>query len=82
MKQINRKPSESIALRVLYHTVAGRTVLKVHVSPVVSKIAGAVLDSKASAALIPWFRRKNGISTEGVIVPKGGFPSFIAFFCR
>ena len=82
MKQINRKPSESLALRFLYHTVAGRTVLKVLVCPFVSKIAGAVLDSKASAALIPWFRKKNGISMEGVIVPKGGFPSFNAFFCR
>ncbi|MBR4733515.1 MAG: phosphatidylserine decarboxylase [Lachnospiraceae bacterium] len=82
MKQINRKPSESIALRFLYHTVAGRTILKILVCPFVSKIAGAVLDSKASAALIPWFRKKNGISMEGVIVPKGGFPSFNAFFCR
>lgn len=82
MKQINRKSSESLALRFLYHTIAGRTVLKVLVCPFVSKIAGAALDSKASAALIPWFRKKNGISMEGVIVPKGGFPSFNAFFCR
>jgi len=82
MKQTNHKPSESLALWFLYHTALGRMVLKVLVCPFVSKIAGAALDSKASAALIPWFRKKNGISMEGVIVPKGGFPSFNAFFCR
>ena len=73
---------ENAAIRFLYHTIAGRSLLRLLVSPGVSKACGAVLDSRASVALIPLFQRKNGISMEGVEIPKGGFPSFNAFFSR
>ena len=74
--------SRDYGLRFLYHTVPGRVVLKALTSPAVSKAAGAFLDTKASALLIPGFQRRNGISLEGIQVPEGGFSSFNAFFSR
>lgn len=73
---------ESKALRFLYKTKPGRVVLKVLISPPVSKIAGAFLDSKLSKPLIPKFIKSCNIKTEGVIEPENGFQCFNEFFCR
>ena len=73
---------ESCALRFLYKTKPGRVVLKLLISPPVSKIAGAFLDSKLSKSLIPKFIKSYKIKTEGVIEPENGFQSFNEFFCR
>ena len=77
-----KKNNDGMALQFLYHTVIGRMLLKILISPCISKLAGKFMDGRASAIFIPFFRRKHGISMKGVIVPKGGFPSFNAFFCR
>ncbi len=73
---------ESNVLRFLYRTVPGRVLLKVLTFPAVSRAAGRILDSRVSVCLIPYFIRKNHISTGCVIVPAGGFRSFNQFFCR
>lgn len=73
---------ESLSLRFLYRTAAGRACLKVLVSPCISKIAGAYLDSRLSTWLIPLFQKKNNISLKGIAVPKKGFASFNDFFIR
>lgn len=73
---------ESLSLRFLYKTAAGRACLKVLVSPCISKIAGAYLDSRLSTWLIPVFRKNNNISMEGIVVPKKGFACFNDFFTR
>ena len=48
-------------LKFLYHTAAGRSILKVLTNPGVSRICGRFLDSKLSCILIPYFIRKNKI---------------------
>lgn len=73
---------ESLSLRFLYGTAAGRACLKVLVSPCISKIAGAYLDSRLSTWLIPVFRKNNNISMEGIVIPKRGFACFNDFFTR
>lgn len=74
--------SESYMLKFLYHTTPGRACLKIMVSPCISKIAGAYLDSRLSKWLIPSFQKKNKISLDGIAVPKKGFASFNDFFTR
>ena len=74
--------NESLSLRFLYRTAAGRACLKVLVSPCISKIAGAYLDSRLSTWLIPIFQKKNHISMKGIRVPERGFASFNDFFTR
>jgi phosphatidylserine decarboxylase len=43
---------------------------------------GALADSRASAALVPWAARRLGIDLAEADVPAGGFPCFNAFFAR
>ena len=67
-------------LHFLYHTAAGRMLLRPLCGRLVSKACGALLDSPASCVLIPVFARRNGIDvsqfeTENV-------QSFNDFFCR
>ena len=76
------KQKESPILRFCYHTVPGRILLRVLLSPSISRLCGFFMDSRASIIFIPFFRRANAISMKGVEIPKGGFPSFNAFFCR
>lgn len=73
---------ESPALRFLYGTVPGRAVLKLLVQPGVSKAAGYFLSSGASKWIVPLFVRKHNIDLSDVDLPRGGFPSFNAFFAR
>ena len=73
---------ESPILRFCYHTVPGRVLLRVLISPRISRLCGLFMDCRASAVFIPFFRRANAITMKGVEIPKGGFPSFNAFFCR
>ena len=67
-------------LRGLYGSRAGRLLLKVLVSPAVSKIGGVFLDTRLSALFIGPFVRKNGIDLEQY----GGQPyhSYNDFFTR
>jgi phosphatidylserine decarboxylase len=46
------------------------------------RAVGALADSRASAALVPWAARRFGIDLAEAEVPAGGFPSFNAFFAR
>lgn len=73
---------ESLSVRFLYHTLPGRLCLKVLVHPKISKWCGKVLDARISKLFIPYFIKKNKIDMTDVLVPKGGFSSFNAFFCR
>lgn len=76
------KQKESPILRFCYHTIPGRILLRVLISPSISKLCGLFMDCRASAVFIPFFRRANAITMKGVEIPKGGFSSFNAFFCR
>lgn len=73
---------ESASVRFLYGTAPGRVMLRLLVQPGVSKAAGRFLSSRASAWIVPYYIRKHGIDMTGVEVPRGGFPSFNAFFTR
>ncbi len=73
---------ESLSLRFLYHTVPGRCVLRVLISPGISKVAGSFLNSRFSKNFIPGFMKKNHITLEGIDVPEGGFACFNDFFYR
>lgn len=73
---------DSILLRFLYGTVPGRMALRLLVQPEVSKAAGRFLSSRASWWLAPYYIHKYGIDMSGIEIPKGGFPSFNAFFTR
>lgn len=68
------------SLEFLYHTVPGRCVLKVLISPAVSKIAGLYLDCPLSAFMIDRFIRKNGIDIKQY--KKKRYKSFNDFFSR
>ncbi len=80
--KMEKTNAESVWIRFFYGTLPGRLLLKPLVSPWISRLAGRFLDTRISRILIPFFRRKCGISMRDVIVPDGGFPSFNAFFCR
>ena len=71
---------EGAALRFLYGTRAGRTVLKLAASRPVSYLAGSFMDSPLSRPLIGPFIRKNGIAMEDYLpLP---YACFNDFFCR
>lgn len=43
---------------------------------------GAFADTRASAALVPWFARRYGVNLAEAAVPPGGFATFNDFFAR
>ena len=73
---------DSLFLRFLYGTVAGRAALKLLVQPAVSKLGGRILFSRASGWAVPCYIKKYHIDMKNVEVPEGGFSSFNAFFTR
>jgi phosphatidylserine decarboxylase len=73
---------ESLLLRFLYRTVPGRAVLKLLVTPRVSRLGGRFLNSGLSRPLIPYYIEKHRIDMRGIEIPEGGFCSFNAFFTR
>lgn len=75
---IDQKDSSS--LRFLYNTAPGRCVLKALVNPVLSKMVGAVLDTKASKCLIKGFIKSNAINMADYAQEE--YDSFNAFFTR
>ena len=77
-KRIYRK--ENKALFYLYHTIAGRLVLRVVASRTVSRICGAFFDSALSKPMIPLFIRKHDIDMADYMQTK--FSCFNAFFTR
>lgn len=58
---MEQKNENSGILKFLYHTVPGRTVLKLITSPTISKIGGAYMDSAVSKIHIKGFIKRNGI---------------------
>jgi phosphatidylserine decarboxylase len=73
---------EELLLRFLYRTVPGRAVLKLLVTPRVSRVGGRFLNSGLSRPLIPYYIAKHRIDMRGIEIPEGGFCSFNAFFTR
>ncbi len=67
-------------LRVLYHTIPGRLLLKPLTAPAFSRLAGFFLDRGISKALIPGFISRNHIRMEQY--EKTTYHSFNDFFCR
>ncbi len=67
-------------LKFLYHTIPGRVVLKVLVSPTISKIGGAYMDSKVSKIHIRNFIKKNAIDMSQYIPCE--YSCFNEFFTR
>lgn len=87
MKQVDRsgKVVESTGnqdrmLGLLYGNAFGRAVLRVLISPVVSKAAGCFLSSRLSVGLIHPFVRKNGIDLTQFEPAR--FRSYNEFFSR
>lgn len=74
---------ESIGLRFLYRTVAGRLLLRLLTARWVSRAAGAVLDAPLSRPLIGRFLKKNGIDRADYLPePPAKYRSFNDCFCR
>lgn len=67
-------------LKFLYNTVPGRVVLKALVSPTISKIGGAYMDSKMSKMHIKNFIKKNAIDMSQY--EKAEYSCFNEFFTR
>ena len=67
---------------LLYRTVPGRCLLKVLVSPGVSRLGGKVLSSDISRRIVPWYISKYGIKMSDIEIPADGFSSFNEFFTR
>lgn len=74
------KKKGSAVLLFLYKTSAGRELLRVLISPVVSKAAGRVMDSRLSALAIEPFVKANGIDLSQC--KKERFVSYNDFFTR
>ena len=74
--------SESLAIDFLYKTCVGRFFLKGLVNPKVSEFAAKFLSSRASAALVPFFIKRNKIDINDFVIPEGGYKSFNDFFTR
>ena len=74
--------SESLAIDFLYKTCVGRFFLKGLVNPKVSKFAAKLLSSRASAAFVPFFVKRNKIDINEYVIPEGGYKSFNDFFTR
>ena len=79
-KLIDQPNGQDRMLKALYGSVPGRAVLKLLVSPVVSKAAGAFLSSRLSVPLIKPFVRKNGIDLAQF--EPGPYPNYNEFFSR
>ncbi len=79
-KLIDQPNGQDRMLKALYGSVPGRAVLKLLVSPVVSKAAGAFLSSRLSVPLIKPFVRKNGIDLAQFA--PGPYPNYNEFFSR
>ena len=79
MRRIAKKRDVAM-LSFLYRTSLGRALLKPLTCRFVSKLAGAYMESRASARLIPSFIKKNGIDLEDYVVED--WRSFNEFFCR
>ncbi len=74
------KQQDSLSLRLLYHTVPGRFVLRGLIRPGVSAVAGKVLDSRLSARFVPGFIRRHHIDMTAY--GEQQYASFNAFFTR
>ncbi len=71
---------ETLPIRFLYQTVAGRSILKILVQPWVSRKAGIFLNSKFSRWLVPLFVKKYGLNMAEY--EKRNYKSFNDFFIR
>ena len=67
-------------LDLLYHTNPGRLLLRGLTRPGLSRLSGALLDTRASAALIPFFVRRTHIRTQDYQMDD--IRCFNDFFCR
>ncbi|NCB92049.1 MAG: phosphatidylserine decarboxylase [Clostridia bacterium] len=67
-------------LEKLYNSFAGRVLVKILVCPVISKIGGRVLSSKASKLLIPGFIKRHDLDSGQW--EKQEFDSYNDFFTR
>ncbi len=72
--------NESLSLRFLYHTAAGRYLLKLLVRPTVSRAAAKFLSCPLSRPMTGYYIRKYGIDLTGC--EKTKFDSFNDFFTR
>ena len=79
-KLIEQIGGQDQMIQALYGSVVGRAVLKVLVSPVISKAAGAFLSSRLSVPLIKPFVRKNNIDLSQF--DPGPYPNYNEFFSR
>ncbi len=77
---IEVKKGKNKTLKFLYGTFIGRTMLKALTRPVVSKAAGAVMNSRMSAGFVKGFVQKNGIDLSEY--EKSRFKSYNEFFTR
>ena len=79
-KEIRGNDGQDRVLNRLYGSKLGRVLVKGLAQPWVSRLGGAVLNSRLSALFVPKFARKHGICGDDY--PTMEYPSYNAFFCR
>lgn len=79
-KIIKINKNESGAAKILYGTVLGRCILKILINPIISKIVGAYMNTKASTIHIKRFIINNNIEMADYKDVK--YKSFNDFFTR
>lgn len=67
-------------LHFLYNTIVGRCILKVMTQPVISKVVGFFMNTKASTIIINKFVKKNNINMAEFVKTK--YSSYNDFFTR
>lgn len=79
-KIVEKSGMQDRFLKKMYTTKAGRMIISVLINPAISYICGKILDSRASAMLIPLFIKVNNIDVS--LYEKTSYNSFNEFFTR
>lgn len=79
-KTLFEENSQDQLLRLIYGSIAGRSLLKILTKPCLSKIAGKLLDSKPSSIFIDSFIKQNNIDMSEYILRR--YTSYNDFFTR
>ena len=60
-RMIKENSMQDRLLKGMYGNCIGRLFLRVFISPTISKMVGRLLDTRASALIVPWFVRRHAI---------------------
>lgn len=79
-RMIKENSMQDRLLKGMYGNCIGRLFLRVFISPTISKMVGRLLDTRASALIVPWFVRRHAIDLNEY--EKQSYRSYNDFFKR